>query len=113
MNVCFLSRGLLRQIYTRIYFAGDPGAASDPILGLVPAGRRHTLMAQRAPGEPGTWEFIIRLQGDDETVFFEYEMTLNESSFPASGRSEERRREAGHGAPASARARGSGAKSPV
>jgi protocatechuate 3,4-dioxygenase, alpha subunit len=71
VNVCFLSRGLLRQIYTRIYFEGDAGMASDPILGLVPAGRRHTLMAQPAPAEPGTWDFVIRLQGDDETVFFD------------------------------------------
>jgi protocatechuate 3,4-dioxygenase alpha subunit len=71
VNVCFLSRGLLRQIYTRIYFEGDAGTASDPILGLVPAGRRHTLMAQPVPAEPGTWVFVIRLQGDDETVFFD------------------------------------------
>jgi protocatechuate 3,4-dioxygenase, alpha subunit len=71
VNVCFLSRGLLRQIYTRIYFEGDPGVSTDPILGLVPAGRRHTLMAHPAPSEPGTWDFVIRLQGDDETVFFD------------------------------------------
>jgi protocatechuate 3,4-dioxygenase alpha subunit len=71
LNVCFLSRGLLRQIYTRIYFEGDAGAAGDPILGLVPAGRRPTLMARPAPAEPGTWDFVIRLQGDDETVFFD------------------------------------------
>ena len=71
VNLCFLSRGLLRQIYTRIYFEGDAGAASDPILDLVPAERRHTLMARPAPAEPGTWDFVIRLQGDDETVFFD------------------------------------------
>jgi protocatechuate 3,4-dioxygenase alpha subunit len=71
VNVCFLSRGLLRQIYTRIYFEGDAGAASDPILDLVPAERRHTLMAQPAAAEPGTWEFVIRLQGDGETIFFD------------------------------------------
>ena len=71
VNVCFLSRGLLRQIYTRIYFEGDAGAAGDPILGLVPAERRHTLMARPAPAEPGTWDFVIRLQGEDETVFFD------------------------------------------
>jgi protocatechuate 3,4-dioxygenase, alpha subunit len=71
VNVCFLSRGLLRQVYTRLYFEGDPGLSGDPILALVPAGRRHTLMAQPAPAEPGTWDFVIRLQGDDETVFFD------------------------------------------
>jgi protocatechuate 3,4-dioxygenase alpha subunit len=30
VNVCFLSRGLLRQIYTRIYFEGDAGLTTDP-----------------------------------------------------------------------------------
>jgi protocatechuate 3,4-dioxygenase alpha subunit len=71
VNVCFLSRGLLRQIYTRIYFAGDPGLTNDPVLALVPVERRPTLMAQPALPESGTWEFVIRLQGDDETVFFD------------------------------------------
>jgi protocatechuate 3,4-dioxygenase alpha subunit len=71
VNVCFLSRGLLRQIYTRIYFEGDPALTNDPVLGLVPVERRHTLLAHRAAGEPGTWDFVIRLQGHDETVFFD------------------------------------------
>ena len=71
VNVCFLSRGLLRQIYTRIYFDGDAGLAGDPLLGLVPADRRHTLLAHPAADEPGAWEFVIRLQGEGETVFFD------------------------------------------
>ena len=71
VNVCLLSRGLLRQIYTRIYFPGDPQLSTDPLLSLVPADRRDTLLARLSPGEPGTWEFVIRLQGDGETVFFD------------------------------------------
>jgi protocatechuate 3,4-dioxygenase, alpha subunit len=71
VNVCFLSRGLLRQIYTRIYFENDPALTNDPVLGLVPVERRRTLLAHRAAGEPDTWDFVIRLQGDDETVFFD------------------------------------------
>ena|SRR5687767_14822808 len=71
VNVCVLSRGLLRQIYTRIYFAGDAELATDPILALVPADRRHTLLARSATGDPATWDLTIRLQGDDETVFFD------------------------------------------
>ena len=70
-NVCLLSRGLLRQIYTRIYFQGDPGLAADPILGLVPAERRQTLLAHPTSDTPAMWEFVIRLQGDGETVFFD------------------------------------------
>ena len=69
INVCLLARGLLRQIYTRIYFAGDPDLASDVVLAHVPEGRRPTLLAQ--PGGPGAWAFDLRLQGDAETVFFD------------------------------------------
>ena len=69
INVCLLARGLLRQIYTRIYFAGDPDLQSDAVLALVPEERRATLLAQ--PGSPGEWVFDLRLQGEAETVFFD------------------------------------------
>jgi protocatechuate 3,4-dioxygenase alpha subunit len=71
LNVCLLSRGLLRQIYTRVYFDGDAGQAADPILALVPAGRRGTLLARPSASASGLWDFVIRLQGEDETVFFD------------------------------------------
>ena len=71
INVCLLARGLLRQIYTRIYFKGDPALATDPILALVPADRRSTLFAEPSASEPGLWEFVIRMQGTEETVFFD------------------------------------------
>ena len=77
INVCLLARGLLRQIYTRIYFSGDPAHATDPMLALVPADRRASLMASRvADAEEAVerhpiWEFVIRMQGQDETVFFD------------------------------------------
>jgi protocatechuate 3,4-dioxygenase alpha subunit len=71
VNVCLLSRGLLRQLYTRIYFSDDRGLSSDPVLGLVPADRRQTLLAQPVAGAPASWELIVRLQGEGETVFFD------------------------------------------
>jgi protocatechuate 3,4-dioxygenase, alpha subunit len=71
INVCLLARGLLRQIYTRIYFKGEPALATDPILALVPEGRRSTLLAEPSVTEPGLWEFVVRLQGSAETVFFD------------------------------------------
>jgi protocatechuate 3,4-dioxygenase alpha subunit len=71
INVCVFARGLLRHVYTRVYFTGDPNLDRDPILALVPAGRRATLLASPAAGEPGTWAWVIRLQGGDETVFFD------------------------------------------
>jgi protocatechuate 3,4-dioxygenase alpha subunit len=51
-----------------MYFAGDEGLDSDPILSLVPAERRATMIASPAPGEPDVWSFDIRLQGERETV---------------------------------------------
>jgi protocatechuate 3,4-dioxygenase, alpha subunit len=69
INVCLFARGLLRHLYTRIYFAGDPSLDRDPLLSIVPAVRRPTLLARRSADR--TWEFVIRLQGPDETVFFD------------------------------------------
>jgi protocatechuate 3,4-dioxygenase alpha subunit len=69
--VCLFSRGMLRQVYTRIYFAGEPANAADPILSLVPADRRNTLIAQKQGGDPPVYRFDIRVQGGDETVFFD------------------------------------------
>jgi protocatechuate 3,4-dioxygenase, alpha subunit len=71
INVSVLARGVLRRLFTRIYFTGDPANANDPILALVPADRRDTLMARPDPKNPSAFRFDIRLQGADETVFFE------------------------------------------
>jgi protocatechuate 3,4-dioxygenase alpha subunit len=71
INVCLFMRGLLRHLYTRVYFPDDPGLRGDAVLGLVPENRRETLMAQPAQDSPGTWVFTIRLQGERETVFFD------------------------------------------
>jgi protocatechuate 3,4-dioxygenase alpha subunit len=74
VNVCLFARGLLRHLYTRLYFHGDPGLAADPILSLVPEDRRETLIATRISDPESlvpTWIFPIRLQGENETVFFD------------------------------------------
>jgi protocatechuate 3,4-dioxygenase alpha subunit len=66
------ARGMLRHLYTRIYFDGEAANAGDPVLALVPADRRATLIAKRQPGNGGTvYELDLRLQGGDETVFFD------------------------------------------
>jgi len=66
------ARGMLLQNYTRIYFDGEAGNAADPVLALVPADRRATLIAERAPGNGNAiYRLDIRLQGDNETVFFD------------------------------------------
>ena len=63
---------MLRQSYTRIYFADEATNADDAILALVPPERRGTLVAARtaSQGSP-VYTFDIRMQGDAETVFFE------------------------------------------
>ncbi len=71
LNVAVFARGMLKQLYTRIYFAGDPANLEDPVLALVPAERRETLMAHPDSARPGGWRFDVRLQGEDETVFFD------------------------------------------
>jgi protocatechuate 3,4-dioxygenase alpha subunit len=58
-------------MFTRIYFAGHAANARDPILALVPTARRDTLMAKPDPAKPSLYRFDIRLQGADETVFFD------------------------------------------
>jgi protocatechuate 3,4-dioxygenase alpha subunit len=62
------ARGLLDRVVTRVYLADQTDAnTADPVLTSVPADRRGTLVAQ--PTGDG-YRFDIRLQGDDETVFF-------------------------------------------
>jgi protocatechuate 3,4-dioxygenase alpha subunit len=68
VNLCIFARGLLRHLFTRVYFPGD-AAAADPVLSLVPPDRRATLFAT-ADG-PGAWRFDVHLQGAHETVFFD------------------------------------------
>lgn len=70
INVSVFARGLLARLCTRVYFEGDPALDEDPILRLVPADRRHTLIAKRG-ADPGEWTFDIHLQGAQETVFFD------------------------------------------
>jgi len=65
LAVNVLARGLLHRLVTRIYFSLDD---PDAVLAAVPQDRRQTLLAQ--PAEDG-YRFDIRLQGRDETVFFD------------------------------------------
>jgi protocatechuate 3,4-dioxygenase, alpha subunit len=70
--LAIFARGMLLQNYTRIYFDGEAGNATDPVLALVPADRRATLIAEREPSNGNAvYRLDIRLQGDNETVFFD------------------------------------------
>jgi len=69
LNVIVTMRGMLLHAYTRIYFADEAANATDKVLALVPADRRHTLIAQPIGGN--AYRFDIHMQGPDETVFFD------------------------------------------
>jgi protocatechuate 3,4-dioxygenase alpha subunit len=72
LSACVFARGLLVHLFTRIYLPGDEAAlAADPLLSGLDAARRDTLIAQ--DDGRGTYRFDIRLQGEGETVFLEFQ----------------------------------------
>lgn len=89
INLVLGARGMSRLAFTRIYFAQDPELTVDPVLVRVPVERRRTLIAARrtpgsladgrraadlpAPsGASAVYVFDIHLQGEQETVFFDF-----------------------------------------
>jgi protocatechuate 3,4-dioxygenase alpha subunit len=69
LNITIFMRGLLKQLHTRVYFPDDANTG-DAVLGRVPPDRRATLVARATA--PGTLEWNVVLQGENETVFFDY-----------------------------------------
>jgi protocatechuate 3,4-dioxygenase, alpha subunit len=64
------ARGLLQRLVTRVYFGDEEERnAEDPVLSTLPFGPdvRSTLIADPVDGG---YRFDVRLQGDDETLFF-------------------------------------------
>lgn len=80
--ITLFSRGLLKPLLTRIYFPDEPSNADDPVLKLVPRERRSTLIAtpsgessaknERQSASRKAFDWKIVMQGDTETVFFDY-----------------------------------------
>lgn len=71
--VIVFMRGLLSHAYTRLYLSDEAAAnAADEVLNTVPAERRATLVAQRREARGRIeYHFDIRMQGSEETVFFD------------------------------------------
>ena len=67
--VSVMARGILTRFITRLYFDDEAANARDAVLQLVPEARRHTLIARTT--SPGVYQFDVRLQGIDETAFFD------------------------------------------
>ena len=76
LGVTIFMRGLLRHLYTRIYFDDAGGSATanaaDPVLQPSPAESRSTLIARPSSKAKGELEWNVVLQGKDETVFFDW-----------------------------------------
>lgn len=74
LNLWIVARGINIGLNTRMYFDDESAAnAKDPVLNLIEwENRRATLIARRSlrDGQP-VYRFDIRLQGQDETVFFD------------------------------------------
>ena len=73
LNVIVTMRGMLLHTFTRVYF-DDEAAANDKdaVLASVPTERRATLIAKREThGGNTVYRFDIRMQGPNETVFFD------------------------------------------
>lgn len=70
LTLWLVARGINIGLSTRMYFADEAEAnAADPVLNLIEQPhRRETLLAHK---EGEVWRFDIRLQGENETVFFD------------------------------------------
>ncbi|SEQ52987.1 MULTISPECIES: protocatechuate 3,4-dioxygenase subunit alpha [Micrococcaceae] len=72
ISVAIFARGLTNRLFTRIYLPEDTEAlANDPLLTSLEPERRTTLIARRDPD--GGLTFDIRLQGEGETVFLDFQ----------------------------------------
>ena len=77
VNAWIVARGINTGLNTRIYFSDEAEAnAKDAVINLVEwEARRSTLIAQRQDQATGdgaaVYRFDIRLQGENETVFFD------------------------------------------
>jgi protocatechuate 3,4-dioxygenase alpha subunit len=73
LSVIVFARGMLSHAYTRVYFSDEEEAnAEDAVLSTVEPARRRTLIATREDTPGATlYRFDVRLQGEEETVFFD------------------------------------------
>jgi protocatechuate 3,4-dioxygenase alpha subunit len=74
ISVAIFARGINVHLQTRMYFPDEAAAnAADPVLQLVGRQLAETLIAQKeADGDVPAYRFDIRLQGERETVFFDF-----------------------------------------
>lgn len=74
LNLWIVARGINIGLNTRMYFDDEvEDNAKDPVLNLIEwEHRRATLLARRSDrDDKAVYRFDIKLQGEDETVFFD------------------------------------------
>ena len=74
ITLWIVARGINVGLHTRLYFEDESAANSvDPVINLIEwERRRKTLLAKRTERDGKTvYRFDIKLQGEDETVFFD------------------------------------------
>ncbi|WP_306005848.1 protocatechuate 3,4-dioxygenase subunit alpha [Aquicoccus porphyridii] len=74
INLWIVARGINLGLNTRLYFNDEAEAnANDPVLNLIEwERRRQTLIARRVERDGhALYRFDIKVQGEDETVFFD------------------------------------------
>ena len=77
ISVAVFARGLMNRLFTRVYLPENEAVlAKDPLLSSLDPERRKTLIARRDADGGLTWD--IRLQGEGETVFLDFEGTGTE-----------------------------------
>jgi protocatechuate 3,4-dioxygenase alpha subunit len=74
ISLWIVARGINIGLHTRLYFEDEADANSqDPVVNLIEwEKRRQTLLARKTERDGETvYRFDIKLQGEDETVFFD------------------------------------------
>ncbi|KPP84264.1 MAG: protocatechuate 3,4-dioxygenase, alpha subunit [Rhodobacteraceae bacterium HLUCCO07] len=74
INLWIVARGINLGLNTRVYFSDETEAnTNDPVLNLIEWERRRlTLIAHRTEQDgQAVYRFDIKVQGEDETVFFD------------------------------------------
>jgi len=74
INLWIVARGINLGLNTRIYFDDEAAAnAEDPVINLIEWERRRATLIARRTDRDGqiVYRFDIRVQGQDETVFFD------------------------------------------
>ena len=68
--ITVFARGLVLHQFSAVFLDDAPGLARSELLAQVPAARRATLVARKTGADAYEWD--IHMQGEHETVFFDY-----------------------------------------